>query len=88
MRKCSFSSLAKNQESESIHINLMPLIDVVLVVLIMFIVIAPMLELDRIQLASSVSHGLKEVAVVQENSPISIQVYENDTIYFNKKVVS
>ncbi len=87
MRKMRLSSL-KNQESEDVHINLMPLIDVVFVMLIMFIVIAPMLELDRIELASSASHGLKESAVVQENGKISIQVREDDTIYFNKKIVS
>ena len=87
MRKSRSSSL-KSSESEDPHINLMPLIDVVFVVLIMFIVIAPMLELDRIQLASSNSHGLKEAAVVQDNSPISIQVHEDDTLYFNKKAVS
>ena len=32
-------------------INLMPLIDVVFVVLVMFIVIAPMINIDRIELA-------------------------------------
>ena len=87
MRKRRSSSL-KTQEAEDVHINLMPLIDVVFVMLIMFIVIAPMLELDRIQLASSAAHGLKEAAVVQDNSPIAIQVQEDDTIYFNKKIVS
>jgi len=36
---------------EEAWINLMPLIDVVFVVLIMFIVIAPMLDIDQIDLA-------------------------------------
>lgn len=87
MRKMRLSSL-KTQESEEVHINLMPLIDVVFVVLIMFIVIAPMLELDKIQLASSAAHGIRESAVVQDNSPIAIQVHDDDSIYFNKKIVS
>lgn len=81
-------SSLKTNEVEEVHINLMPLIDVVFVILIMFIVIAPMLELDKIQLASSASHGIRESAVVQDNSPIAIQVHEDDSIYFNKKRVS
>ncbi len=88
MRKPRLASLKNTESSEAIHINLMPLIDVVFVVLIMFVVIAPMLELDRIQLAASAAHGLKEAAVVQENSPISIHVHADDTILFNKRPVS
>ncbi len=44
--------LSSLSHSEEASINLTPLIDVVFVVLIIFILIAPMLELDRIQLAS------------------------------------
>jgi biopolymer transport protein ExbD len=61
---------------------------VVFVLLIMFIVIAPLLELDRIQLASSDGKALKEATTVNESSPISIQVRADDTIYFNKRRVS
>jgi biopolymer transport protein ExbD len=64
------------------------LIDVVFVVLIMFIIIAPMLELDRVQLASSAQRDNKEMAVVQESGPITIHVHEDDSIWFNKKLVS
>lgn len=81
-------SLAREEGSEELHINLTPLIDVVFVLLIMFIVIAPLLELDRIQLASSAGKAIKEASTVQEGSPIAIQVREDDTIYFNKKRVS
>jgi biopolymer transport protein ExbD len=69
-------------------INLTPLIDVVFVVLIMFIIIAPMLELDRIQLASSAQKETKEMAVVQENSPVTIRVKEDNSLWFNGKIVS
>ena len=75
-------------ESEETHINLTPLIDVVFVVLIIFIILAPMLELDRVQLAQSVTKENKEMAVVQEESAISIHVHEDNSIWFNKKIVT
>ena len=76
------------QEAEDPHINLMPLIDIVFVVLVMFIIIAPILELDEIELAQAGSSGFKETTSVQENSPITIRVNESDAIFFNKKQVS
>lgn len=77
-----------NQEVEEPHINLMPLIDIVFVVLVMFIIIAPILELDQIELAQAGSSGFKETTSVQENSPITILVNEHDAIFFNKKLVN
>jgi biopolymer transport protein ExbD len=74
--------------SEETHINLTPLIDVVFVVLIIFILIAPMLELDRVQLASAGQRDLKEVALVQEDSPVAIHVHEDNSIWINRRVVS
>jgi len=88
MRKARLSSLRGEASSEETHINLTPLIDVVFVVLIMFIIIAPMLELDRIQLASSAQKDSKEMAVVQENSPVAIHVRENNSILMNNRIVS
>lgn len=79
---------SKEPLSEDIHINLTPLIDVVFVVLIMFILIAPMLELDRVQLATAAHRDTKEMTVVQENSPLAIHVREDNTIWFHNKVVS
>lgn len=64
-------------------INLTPLIDVVFVILIMFIVIAPLLNLDRIELADAASESSKESIAVQETSPISIHVRKNNEILFN-----
>lgn len=87
MRKSRLSS-NKDLHADDIHINLTPLIDVVFVVLIMFIIIAPMLELDRVQLASSTQRDNKEMAVVQESGPITIHVHEDDSIWFNRKLVS
>lgn len=68
-------------------INLTPLIDVVFVVLIIFILIAPMLELDRIQLASS-ARKEEQTAGVKENSPISIYVHADNTIWHQNKCMS
>lgn len=73
---------------EEANLNLTPLIDVVFVVLIMFIIIAPMLEMDRIQLAQSPNRDLKQPLVVQENSPITIHVHEDNSIWLNSKKVS
>lgn len=87
MRKIRLSSHA-GDTSEEAPINLTPLIDVVFVVLIMFIIIAPMLELDRVQLAQSAKQSEKQPAVVQENSPITIHVHEDNTIWLNNKPVS
>jgi biopolymer transport protein ExbD len=69
-------------------LNLTPLIDVVFVVLILFIIVAPMLELDRIELAKAAGHPDKEMAVTQENSPITIHVHEDNSIWLNSKKVS
>ena len=68
-------------------INLTPLIDVVFVVLIMFILVAPMMELDRIQLASAPPHTTKEMVAVQEQSSVTIRVNADNSIDVNGKRV-
>jgi biopolymer transport protein ExbD len=86
MRKSrTLSSLAHPEEAT---INLTPLIDVVFVVLIIFILIAPMLELDRIQLASSAQKEEREIAAVRENSPIAIHVHADNSIWYNNRSVN
>ncbi len=69
-------------------LNLTPLIDVVFVVLIMFILIAPMLELDRIQLAAGPSREAHDRTIVQEGSSLVIHVREDNSILVNRKIVS
>lgn len=66
-------------------INLTPLIDVVFVVLVMFILIAPMLEIDKVELAKAAAHENKSPAIAQENSPIVIHVHEDDSVWLNQK---
>lgn len=69
-------------------INLTPLIDVVFVVLIMFIVVAPLLELDEIELADNGSNSMDVNSHVQENSSITIHVRADNTILLNHQVVT
>lgn len=70
------------------EMNLTPLIDVCFVVLIMFIVIAPLLELDRVELASGPPLDQKKTLAAQENSPITLHVYSDDTIALNRQTIS
>lgn len=86
MRKKRSSTLFDDLEHGVI--NLTPLIDVVFVVLIMFILIAPMLELDRVQLAGAPARDDKDRLAVKENSNIAIHVREDNTILINKKPIS
>jgi biopolymer transport protein ExbD len=73
---------------EEPQINLTSLIDVVFVILIMFIVVAPLLEMDRIDLATGPSLEVENVHSVQEKSPITIHVYANDSLIFNQQPVT
>lgn len=66
-------------------LNLTPLIDVVFVVLIMFIIMAPLVEIDRIALASG--KPLKKSTPMQE-MPITIHVRGDNTLYVNHRLVS
>jgi len=69
-------------------VNLTPLIDVVFVVLILFILIAPLLELDRIQLAPASNDNKREMTPIQENAPLKIQVFSDNSIYLNNQIVA
>lgn len=82
----SFSKHAATEDEGLI--NLTPLIDVVFVVLIMFIIIAPMLEVDKVQLAQASTKESKEMTVLQENSPITLRVRADNTIWLNNNKVA
>lgn len=69
-------------------VNLTPLIDVVFVILIMFIVIAPLLELDRVELADGQIAALSTSSSVQESSPISVHVHQDNVIWFDDHPVT
>lgn len=83
MRRKRATALEEDSGDEGM-VNLTPLIDVVFVVLIMFIIVAPMLEVDRVALASAAAHVHKEMAVPQENGALNIHVHADNSIWVNK----
>lgn len=76
------------EDFEEATINLTPLIDVVFVVLIIFIIVAPMLELDKVELATAAPSQTKEMPAAQDNDAITIHVHQDNSIWFNGKVVN
>ena len=84
MRKKTVFSSFRNNLDESL-INLTPLIDVVFVVLIAFIIIAPLLEVDRVELAAATPSSEKDISKV---SRIAIYVREDDSVWINNRLVT
>ncbi len=74
--------------TEEASINLTPLIDVVFVMLIMFIIVAPLLEMDSVELASSGPASKEVSSTALDASPISIHVRKDNTILFNRTKVT
>ncbi len=72
--------------TEEPTINLTPLIDVVFVVLIMFILVAPLLEIDRIELADAAQ--TETTSNVEDKSPVTIHVRKDNTILLNQHPVN
>ncbi|HSX12368.1 MAG TPA: biopolymer transporter ExbD [Rhabdochlamydiaceae bacterium] len=68
-------------------INLTPLIDVVFVVLIMFIVVAPMLDIDRVALAPSAAHENKQHPSLQQENALMLYVHPDNSIWLHSKLV-
>jgi biopolymer transport protein ExbD len=62
-------------------INITPLIDVVFVILIAFILLAPLFEMDQIELANS-GEGSSEMEA-KSTSPLQITVRRDNSILFN-----
>lgn len=82
-------SFTRQAVFEEPTVNLTPLIDVVFVILIMFIVIAPLLELDQVELADApIAMADGHVHSVQDNSPVAIHVHQDNTIWFHNQAVS
>jgi biopolymer transport protein ExbD len=75
-------------DDDSGMINLTPLIDVVFVVLIMFIVIAPMLDVDRIALAESAASDAKQHPSLQADNSVMVYVHADHTIWLHSKQLS
>lgn len=79
------STYARSIEEPTV--NLTPLIDVVFVILIMFIVVAPLLELDRVELANAALTTQDKSISVQETSPIAIHVRQDNSIKINGQLI-
>jgi biopolymer transport protein ExbD len=67
--------------------NLTPLIDVVFVILIIFIVIAPILNVDKVDLAGTWSNPKEQNISLKDNGPITIHVHADNKIYLNNNQV-
>lgn len=76
-----------DSQAEEPTMNLTPLIDVVFVILIIFIVIAPILNIDRIDLASTSKNPNDRMISMKDNGPITINVRADNTVYFNNRPV-
>ncbi len=75
-------SLSLEEEGiEEPLINLTPLIDVVFVLLISFMLIAPVLEIDLVELAPGGPSSKKEAA----NTPLAISVRADNSIWYQGK---
>jgi biopolymer transport protein ExbD len=85
MMKRRVSYLGANEEETSI--NLTSLIDVVFLVLIMFILVAPLVELDKVELATGPNHPSKELSSISKTDGITIHVHKDNTIWINTKQV-
>ena len=85
MAKKRLSSYLTHDDEEP-ALNLTPLIDVVFVVLILFILVAPMLEVDKVDLASAAVKQTKQQA--PEPSPLTIHVHADNSIWIRSKKVS
>lgn len=83
MRK-RLRSLTDDDAAEEQLVNLTPLIDVVFVVLITFMLIAPVLDIDSVSLAPSGGAEKKEL----QASPISISVHADNTLWYQGKKIS
>jgi len=84
MRRRKFSRRHEQGLDETL-INLTPLIDVVFVVLIAFILIAPLLDVDHVDLAGATESTEKDLS---QKGAIKIYVREDDSIWINNRLVT
>ncbi len=75
------------RHTEEPTINLTALIDVVFVILIMFIVVAPLLEMERVELAQAPSNT-ERVQPLRNQSAVAIQVKADNSIWLHERKVN
>ena len=85
MRRLSFllSSSSRDQEL----INLTPLIDVVFVILILFILVVPLFEFEKIELPNGSLSYKNEVPLANQKQAIAIYLFSNNTISIDQESV-
>jgi len=81
------SLLLDDETTDEPLVNLTPLIDVVFVVLISFMLIAPVLEIDSVDLAPSGPSSKKDSLAIQD-SPLAISIRADDSIWFRGERIS
>lgn len=81
------SSRGKGDTVDEPAMNLTPLIDVVFVILIIFIVIAPILNIDKVDLAGTWSNPKDQNISLKDNGPITIHVHADNKIYLNNQSI-
>lgn len=77
----------RREEEEQPSVNLTPLVDVVFSILIMFIIVAPMLNLDKVELADGAREGKNSGMSVRDSAPVTIHVHQDNTIWINQRLV-
>ena len=69
-------------------VNLTPLIDVVFVILVVFILIAPLLDVEKINLAPSKVVKDENSLELKEKSPLAIIVRKDNTVAVNGQTIA
>lgn len=70
------------------ELNLTPLIDVVFVVLVVFILIAPLLDIEKVHLAPAKVVKNENSLELKEKSPLAIVVRKDNTIAVNRQTIA
>lgn len=73
---------------EEPSVNLTPLIDVVFVVLIMFVVVAPLLEIDEVALAGSNPDHPHQSLTMNDSRSLQIHVKADNSIWHEKRLLT
>lgn len=73
---------------EEVGFNLTPLIDVVFVILILFMVMAPLLEMESVALAPAPEIPLEALSAVEKQGKFVLHIHEDNTITFNHHPVT
>jgi biopolymer transport protein ExbD len=82
-----FNSL-KDLDEDPIELNMTPLLDVLFVLLILFILIAPLLQIERVQLVHTKEKAKNlKTANFQTKSSLVIEVDKNNQISINEKKI-